>query len=117
MFDNYPGAVTLTELERIRYTMDALSRSETVLHDKLENPALEQYYPVICADLHRHALEILWGWEQLYRRINMLPESFFDKYSFREKSGQGIDRIKVLVFYTQHLLRQRYEPADEEYDR
>ena len=114
MFETCPGAVTLTELERIRYTMETLKKSESVLEEKLSDPATETYFPTIIPDLHRHALEILWGWEQLYQRICMLPESFFDKYSYREKAGHGIDRIKVLAFYTRHLLRQQYVRTNDD---
>jgi len=113
MFENYSGAVTLTELTRIKYTIDALRKSETVLQEKLANPALEKYYPAILSDLHRHALEILWGLEQLQQRIRTLPESFFDKYQYLEKNGQGIDRIKLLEIHIQHLRHQRYVHIDD----
>ena len=106
MIERYVGAVTLTELVRIRYTMEALIQSENSLREQLTEPDTWASYPAILHDHYRHALEILWGWEQLCQRIDMLPENFLDKCAYRAKACQSIDRITLLEVYLRRLLNQ-----------
>ena len=105
--------VTFTEIIRIRHTIDALYESEKSLRDKMCDSGFESFYPAVLSHHHRHALEILWGWEQLRNNVIDLPDSFIDKYSLIETADLGIDRITLIEVYTRCILNQRELPPDE----
>lgn len=113
MYTHDTRPITFTELFRIRHTIEALYESETALRNTLSDPGFESFYPGVISHHHRHALEILWGWEQLRNRVIDLPDSFLDKQCFRETTDLGIDRITLIEVYTWCLVNQREMPPDE----
>jgi hypothetical protein len=100
--NNIPYAL-YTQLYRIRETITSLLSNETMVKDRLDSQ--EKH---IQSDNNNHANEILWGWEQLLKEINTLPDNCIDKSLYIGKAQQGLDRA------TQLLSKMRDQYFDEQ---
>ncbi len=87
----------LTELTRIRQTIDNLKASENLRRERLNelenNPESEELH----RDNRRHAIEIAAGWEQLGRMVGDLPDSFIDKAFLAAEVERGLRRSSLLI--------------------
>lgn len=87
----------LTELARIRQTIDNLKASETLRRERLNklesNPESEELH----LENRRHAVEIAAGWEQLGRMVGDLPDSFIDKAFLAGEAERGLRRSSLLI--------------------
>jgi len=82
---------TATEMSRIRHTITMLISSEAAVLEKMSNTG-EGADLTLLADIRHHALEIYWGWQQLKRRVETLPDFFFEKTRWLEESVDGLER-------------------------
>ena len=74
---------TVTEMSRIRHTITTLISSEAAVLEKMSNTG-EGADVTLLSDIRHHALEIYWGWQQLKRRVETLPDCFFEKTRWLE---------------------------------
>ena len=105
---NTPYAL-YTQLARIRETITSLLSNEFMVKTRLDS---EEKH--IQSDNHNHANEILWGWEQLLKEINTLPDNCIDKSFYVRKAQQGLDRAAQILSKTQdqYLDEQKPYPGD-----
>ena len=87
---------TLNQINRIRETINSLKNSEYQVRLRLDTKE-----PLIRKDNYNHANEIIWGWEQLLKEINSLPDSFIDKSLYEEIASKGIKKTVKLLQYIQ----------------
>lgn len=94
-----------TQLARIREMMTSLISSELMVKARLESQ--EKH---IQQDNYHHAYEIIWGWEQLLKEINSLPDTCIDKSIHIEKAKTCFKRaIKLLKQCEVQYLGDREE--------
>ena len=101
---NIPYAL-YTQLARIRETITSLLSNEFMVKTRLDSQ--EKH---IQSDNHNHANEILWGWEQLLKEINTLPDNCIDKSFYVGKAQQGLDKAKQLLSKTQDQYLDEQKP-------
>ena len=94
-----------TQLARIRETIDSLKNSEYLVRLRLDTDEVS-----IRKDNHNHANEILWGWEQLIKEINSLPDSFIDKSYYNEIARESLKRTAKLLSKIQDQYLDEREP-------
>ncbi|MCH8981264.1 hypothetical protein IH922_04525 [candidate division KSB1 bacterium] len=82
---------TATEMSRVRHTITMLIRSEAAVLEKMSNTG-EGADITLLSDIRHHALEIYWGWQELKRRVETLPDFFFEKTRWLEESVNGLER-------------------------
>lgn len=82
---------TATEMSRIQHTIAMLIRSEAAVLEKMSNTG-EGSDVTLLSDIRHHALEIYWGWQELKRRVETLPDFFFEKTRWLEESLSGLER-------------------------
>jgi len=82
---------TATEMSRVRHTIAMLIRSEVVVLEKMSNTG-EGADVTLLSDIRHHALEIYWGWQELKRLVETLPDFFFEKTRWLEESVNGLER-------------------------
>ncbi|MCH8020990.1 hypothetical protein IH785_14145 [candidate division KSB1 bacterium] len=82
---------TATEMSRVRHTITMLIRSEAAVLEKMSNTG-EGSDVTLLSDIRHHALEIYWGWQELKRRVETLPDFFFEKTRWLEESVNGLER-------------------------
>ena len=82
---------TVTEISRVRHTIIMLIRSEAAVLEKMSNTG-EGADITLLSDIRHHALEIYWGWQELKRRVETLPDFFFEKTRWLEESVNGLER-------------------------
>ncbi len=82
---------TATEMSRVRHTITMLIRSEAAVLEKMSNTG-EGSDVTLLSDIRHHALEIYWGWQELKRRVETLPDFFFEKTRWLEESVDGLER-------------------------
>ena len=71
------GLPTETEIVRIRHTIKMLKKHESDLmyrisQNRRSDRSMVEY-------LQEHACNVTWGWQELIRRIESLPDSFIQK--------------------------------------
>ena len=96
---------TITQIYRIRETIDSLKNSEYLVLQRLDTDEVS-----IRKDNHNHANEIIWGWEQLLKEINTLPDNCFDKTFYEEIARNGLIRAAKLLQKTQYQYFEEREP-------
>jgi hypothetical protein len=96
---------TITQINRIRETIDSLNKSENLVRQRLEADE-----PSIRKDNLNHANEIIWGWKQLLKEINSLPESFIDKTFYNEIANENLKRAAKLLRKIQDQYLDEREP-------
>ena len=91
---------TVTELNRIRRTIEILKKSEDQLQERItqNNPTSES--EMIRKENRHHAIEIAAGWKQLGRMIEDIPDDFIDKAFFAEDAEDGLRRSNLLISRT-----------------
>ncbi len=82
---------TATEMVRIRHTIDVLKRNEDRLLEKLTN-IMDGSDSMLLSDLRQHASEISWGWQDLKRLVETLPDGFWDKHLWLLECANGLER-------------------------
>ncbi len=82
---------TATEMSRVRHTITMLISSEAAVLEKMSNTG-EGSDITLLSDIRYHALEIYWGWQQLKRLVETLPDFFFEKTRWLEESLNGLER-------------------------
>jgi hypothetical protein len=87
--------VTATELNRIRYTRNVLKRNEGVVSARLKK-SREKSDLATLDDIRQHICEIRWGWGELKRFVDTLPDSFLDKQSWLSECLAGGERSALL---------------------
>ncbi len=110
-FPNNNRVITKTELDRIKHTIESLERSTSLLDEKLLCLSQSSETTKEC---HNHALEIVWGWEQLLKEIRELPETCIDKSFFEQSALKNLKwAIKLLErTQNQYLGREDVYPRD-----
>ena len=86
---------TATEIVRIRHTIDVLKRNEDGLLEKLTN-IMDGSDSMLLSDLREHASEISWGWQDLKRLVETLPDGFLDKHLWLLECTNGLERSMSL---------------------
>jgi len=98
MFNSFSQkTVSLTDITRIKHTINTLNRNADLLQHKLNQQKQLDLNDEIIKDNYRHALEIAWGWEELKSSIDALPEYFIDKSFFMTKAKYGISQSISLI--------------------
>ena len=88
--------LTATEIQRIGHTIAVLKRNETKIKEKLQRLEVNRS-PESQADLIQHTNEVSWGWKDLLRLINTVPDTFFDKAIWLQECQNGLARIDKLL--------------------
>jgi len=88
---DHENSPTATEMSRIRHTISMLIRSEAAVLEKMSNTG-EGSDVTLLSDVRHHALEIHWGWQELRRLVETLPDFFFEKTRWLEESVDGLER-------------------------
>jgi hypothetical protein len=96
---------TITQINRIRETIDSLKNSEYLVRQRLDTDEVS-----IRKDNHNHSNEIIWGWEQLIKEINSLPDSFIDKSFYDEIVRKGLEQAGKLLQKTQDQYLEERDP-------
>ncbi|MFC1608093.1 hypothetical protein ACFL47_08995 [Candidatus Latescibacterota bacterium] len=95
---------TMTQFNRIRETIETLKQSEILIRRRKDNENES-----IKLDNLNHTYEIIWGWEELKKEINNLPESCIDKPVYEEITLSGLQISTNLL----HDLKGQYFPDRE----
>lgn len=96
---------TQTQLARIRETIESLKKGESLVQLRLDTDEES-----IRKDNHNHANEILWGWEQLIKEINTLPDNCIDKSFYEEIAKNGLKQAATLLQKTQNQYLEERDP-------
>ncbi len=86
---------TATEINRIRHTISMLITHEVVLLNKMA-AAKAGSGLMLQNDICGHALQIVWGWQQLRRLVETLSDSCFDKQCWLSETRDGLERSAIL---------------------
>ena len=90
--------VTVTEVARIQHTIQSLKESEAELGRKVENLGQLENTDIISRDISQHSREILWGWQQLKRAVERMPNEFFEKTFYLRETDEGINRAESHLY-------------------
>jgi len=97
---------TATEMSRVRHTITMLISSEAAVLEKMSNTGEDV---TLLSDIRHHTLEIYWGWQELKRRVETLPDFFFEKTRWLEESVNGLERTTDFCEWAhQRLLGHPY---------
>jgi hypothetical protein len=91
---------TLTEIYRIRQTMEVLKENEKAIVEKL-NRLLPESDVSQNEDVHQQVLFMYQSWNELRGRVDLLPDAFIDKYFWLTDIKDGLERCAEYVKKTQ----------------
>jgi hypothetical protein len=96
----------MTQFNRIKETIETLKQSEILVRRRkdADNESIK-------LDNLNHTYEIIWGWEELKKEINNLPENYIDKPFYEEIARIGLQISTNLL----HSIQDQYFPDREPY--
>ena len=94
---------TLTQLSRIRYTIDVLLQQQTWLALRFAEitPSSD---PQLTRSCHLHAADLLSGWTDVQRLVGSLMLGSFERLEFQDEIDQGVAGLRSLT--------DRYSPRN-----
>ena len=87
---------TLTQLSRIRYTIDVLSQQQICLAQRLEEITPSSNLSLVQSH-HLHASDIVAGWQDVQRWVDGLPTDGFERLEFQDEIDQGVAGSQVII--------------------